>query len=86
MISKEKYSLRGHGVGITDGMSFLKYVAEMTSGGMIYIPSFVIIHLSIQMILFLNYLRGCSVGITDGRDLRSTLLRWPEVAYTYQLL
>jgi hypothetical protein len=23
-------------------------------------------------------LRGCSVGITDGRDLRSTPLRWPQ--------
>jgi hypothetical protein len=29
---------------------------------------------------------ACSVGITDGENLLSTPLRWPQVAgYTYQL-
>lgn len=58
----------------------MKYVGEMTSGGMIYIPSFIMISSSIQVILrlLLNNLRGCSVHITDERVLFSILLRCPQ--------
>jgi hypothetical protein len=36
----------------------------------------------IQVILqlYINNLIGCRGGITDGWDLRSMLLRWPQVA------
>jgi uncharacterized protein YraI len=49
----------------------MNYIVEMTSGDMIYIPSFMKISRGVQAILrfCLNTLRGCSVGITDGRDL-----------------
>jgi hypothetical protein len=49
----------------------MKYAVEMGSGGMIYIPSFMTIGSGIQVILRLlpRQLRGCNVGITNGRDL-----------------
>jgi hypothetical protein len=50
----------------------LKYAAEMGSVGMIYIPSFIKIGLGIRAILkgyYLDNIRSCSVGITDGKDL-----------------
>jgi uncharacterized protein YraI len=42
----------------------------MASGGTTYIPIFMTIPLGIQVILrlLLQNLRGCNVGITDGRD------------------
>jgi hypothetical protein len=44
---------------------------EMAWGGLICIPSFMTIGSSIQAILRVlpKHLSGCSVGITDGRDL-----------------
>jgi hypothetical protein len=46
----------------------MEYTVEMASGGMM--PSFMMIGSRIQMILrYLNSLRGCNVGTTDGRDL-----------------
>jgi hypothetical protein len=49
----------------------LKYAVEMAFCGMIYIPSFMKIGTGVQAILrfCLRRLRGCNVGITDGRDL-----------------
>jgi hypothetical protein len=49
----------------------MEYVAEMGSGGMIYIPTFMKAGTGVQAILrfFLSNLRGCTVGITNGRDL-----------------
>jgi hypothetical protein len=43
----------------------------MASGGMIYLPSFMKIGIGVQGILrfCLRNLRGCDVGITEGRDL-----------------
>jgi hypothetical protein len=50
---------------------FKKGAIEMVSRGIIYIPSFVKIGIGAQAILSLGLrnLRGCNVGITDGRDL-----------------
>jgi hypothetical protein len=49
------------------------YAVEMASCGMIYtyLPSFMKIGTRIQVILrfCLRNLRGCNVGISDGRDL-----------------
>jgi hypothetical protein len=42
---------------------------EMTSGGMIHIPSFKTIGLGVQAILRCYNLRGFRVDITDGKDL-----------------
>jgi hypothetical protein len=49
----------------------MKYVVEMGSGGMMYLLGFMKIGVGIQAILgvCLRNLRGCNVGITDGRDL-----------------
>jgi hypothetical protein len=60
----------------------MKYTVDMGSGGMIYIPSFMMIGSDIQVILrfCLSNLGGCNVYFTDGRDLRTTPLRWPQVA------
>jgi hypothetical protein len=48
----------------------MKCSVEMDSGSMIYIPSFMKIGSGIEEILrfCLRNLRGCNVGITDGRD------------------
>jgi hypothetical protein len=44
---------------------------EMALCGMMYVPSFVNIGASVQVILRfrLRNLKGCKFGITDGRDL-----------------
>jgi hypothetical protein len=54
----------------------------MASCGMIYISSFMETGIGVQAILkcCLRKLRGCSVGITGGRDLLITPLRWAQVA------
>jgi hypothetical protein len=48
---------------------------------MIYIPSFMKIGAGVQAILkFGNrHLRGCNVGVTGGRNLLITPLRWAQV-------
>jgi hypothetical protein len=53
----------------------------------VYISTFMKIGTGVQAILrfSLRNLRGCNVGITDGRDIRITPLRWAHVPwYTYQ--
>jgi hypothetical protein len=74
--------LRGCSVGIFDGEEFMKYDIKMSSDSMVYIPSNVKIVLGVQAILrfYLNKLRGCSVNITDGRDLWNTTLRVAQVS------
>jgi hypothetical protein len=60
----------------------------MGSGGMINIPNFMTSEWGIKVKLrfCLINLRGCNVGITDGRNLRSMLLRWDQVSwYTHQV-
>jgi hypothetical protein len=49
---------------------------------MIYLASFVKIGKGVQEILRfgLKNLKGCNVGITDGRDIRIAPLRWAQVA------
>jgi hypothetical protein len=53
------------------------YAVEMASCGMIYLPSFMKIGTGVQAILrfCLRYLRGCIVGISDGRGVIITPLR-----------
>jgi hypothetical protein len=66
----------------------MKYAIETVSRGIIYLRSFSKIVRGVQAILrpCLRNLRGCNVGITDGRDLRSAPLIWTQVArYTYQV-
>jgi hypothetical protein len=48
-----------------------KYAVEMASRGMIHVPCFMKTDTGVQAILrvCLRNLRGCSAGITDGRDL-----------------
>jgi hypothetical protein len=50
----------------------MKYAIEMALCGMIYLRSFMMIGTGVLAILrfCLRNLRGCNVGITDGRDLR----------------
>jgi hypothetical protein len=45
------------------------YAVEVSLCGMIYIPSFMTIVTSVERILKFgcNNLKGCNVGITDGR-------------------
>jgi uncharacterized protein YraI len=47
----------------------MKYAVEMGSGGMMYIPSFMMIGTGVRAIvkLCLRNMRGCNSGITDGR-------------------
>jgi hypothetical protein len=54
---------------------------EMASSGMMYIPSFKTIGSDIQVLLrfCLNCVRGCNVGITDGKDLLIIPLRWAHL-------
>jgi hypothetical protein len=49
----------------------VKYTVEMASGGKTYVPSSIKIGVGFQAILRfgLNNLRGCSVGIEDGKYL-----------------
>jgi hypothetical protein len=54
----------------------------MASCGMIYETSFMKIDAGVQAIIrfcFRN-LRGCNVGITDGKESGSASLRWALVA------
>jgi hypothetical protein len=53
----------------------------MASCGMIYVPSFMKIDTGVQAILrfYVRSLRGCNVGITDGRRFLVTPLRWFQV-------
>jgi hypothetical protein len=46
----------------------MKYTVQMVSDGIIYVPSFMKIGTGVQAILrfYLENLRGCNVGITDG--------------------
>jgi hypothetical protein len=49
----------------------MRYIVELASDGMIYIPSFMKIGSGIPAILrfyFIN-LNDCNIGITDGRKL-----------------
>jgi hypothetical protein len=52
----------------------MKYAVEIASCGMIYLMSFIKIGTGVQAILRfgLRNLRGCNVGITDGRDFLIT--------------
>jgi hypothetical protein len=54
-----------------------RYTVDVTSDGMIYIPSFMKTYAGVQAILrfSLRNLRGCNAGITDGKDLWVTPLR-----------
>jgi hypothetical protein len=56
----------------------MMYAVKM---GMIYTQSFMEIGTGVQVVLrvCLNNLKHCHVGITDGRDLRITTLRWAQV-------
>jgi hypothetical protein len=56
----------------------MEYGITMASCGMIYIPSFMKIDEGLQEILrfCLRDLRGCNHGITYGKNLRITPLRW----------
>jgi hypothetical protein len=49
----------------------MKYIVEMASGDMIYIPSFMTFGSGIEVILrfCVSSLRGCNVGNTDAMDL-----------------
>jgi hypothetical protein len=60
----------------------VKYAAEMASGGMIYIPSFMTIGLGIKVTLrlLLQQLESFSAAITDWKDLRNKTLKWPQVS------
>jgi hypothetical protein len=60
----------------------MMYAVEIASCGMIYLQSFMKIATGVQEILrfCLRNLKGCNVDITGGRDLRSALLRWAQVA------
>jgi hypothetical protein len=49
----------------------MRYIVELASDGMIYIPSFMKIGTDIEGILrfcFSN-LKGCNIGVTDGSNL-----------------
>jgi hypothetical protein len=58
------------------------YAVEMVSCGMLSLPGFMKIGTGVQAILRyrLRNLRGCSVGITDGRDFLIKPLRWAQMA------
>jgi hypothetical protein len=55
---------------------------EMASCGIIYLPGSMKIATGVRAVLRvrLRNLKGCNVGITDGRDLRSAPLRWDQEA------
>jgi hypothetical protein len=57
------------------------YAVEVASCGMVYAPSFMKIGRGVQAILrfCLRSLRGCDVGISDGRDFLIAPLRWDQV-------
>jgi hypothetical protein len=65
----------------------MMYAVEMASWGMIYLPSFIKIGTGVQAIsrFGLIFFRG-SDGITNGRNLWCTPLRWLHAAfYNYQV-
>jgi hypothetical protein len=57
------------------------HTVELGSDDMIYLPSFMEIGTGVQAILwvFLRNLRGCNVGITEGRGILVMPLRWAQV-------
>jgi hypothetical protein len=58
------------------------YGVEIASCCLINVRSFMKIDTNVQTILkfgFIN-LRGCNTGITDGRNLLITPLRWGQVS------
>jgi hypothetical protein len=60
----------------------MKYVIELDSGGLTYVPMIIKIGTGIKALLrvWLNNLNGCNVGITKESALRSILLKWAQVA------
>jgi hypothetical protein len=60
----------------------MKYAVEIASCGMIYLMIFIKIGTGIEKIIrfFFRNLRGCNIGITDGKDLRSAPLKLTQVA------
>jgi hypothetical protein len=58
------------------------YAVDIAKYGMIYLPSFMKIVKDIQAILrfCLRSLIGCDAGITNGRDLLYTPIRWLHAA------
>jgi hypothetical protein len=54
----------------------------MASSGTINVPSFMQIGAGVQATLrfFPRNLRGCNVGIADGRDILVMPLRWRQVS------
>jgi hypothetical protein len=60
----------------------MKCTVEICSGGMINIQNFMKIGTGVEGIVrfYLSILKGCNVGITDGRCLGNVLLKWPQVA------
>jgi hypothetical protein len=59
----------------------VKYAIEIASCDMIYIPSSMKVDTGVQAILRfrLRNLRGCNVGVTDERNLRSMHLGRAQV-------
>jgi hypothetical protein len=57
------------------------YAVEIALCGVIYLSSFMKMDTGVQAILRfrLRNLRGCDVGIADGRDLWNAPLRWAQV-------
>jgi hypothetical protein len=56
----------------------MMYAVEIASCGTIYVPSSMKTGTGFQAILrfCLRNMRGCNVGITDGRNILITPLRW----------
>jgi hypothetical protein len=63
----------------------MTYAVGMASCGMIYVPSFMKIGTGVQAVLklCLRNLRGCNVGITDGRDLFNYAVKMDSDAMIY---
>jgi hypothetical protein len=59
----------------------MMYAVGMASCGMVYLPSFMKIRTGVQAILRFcpRNLKGCDVGVIDGRDLLITSLRLAQV-------
>jgi hypothetical protein len=60
----------------------VKCTVEMGSGSMTYIPSFMKTGIGAERTLRfrLSNLKGCNVGITNGRNLCSVPLKWVQAA------
>jgi hypothetical protein len=58
------------------------YAADMPSCGMIFLPSFMKTGKDVERILKFRFrnLKGCNVGITDGRDQQNEPLKLAQVA------